>query len=102
MEDDLAYLVNPQEDDRLVNPMECFWRDYQPWLEERGYILRPRYSPDWVPSWKGTKKPFYHFEDGHYKPVCLYYPLTSFNPGAQIDESGHGSWTPHASRRVRW
>ncbi|KAJ7179691.1 kinase-like domain-containing protein [Mycena filopes] len=31
---------------------EYFWRDYRPWLLERGYRLRPRYQPGWVPSWK--------------------------------------------------
>ena len=29
---------------------ELFWRDHQPWLEEKGYMLRPRYKPDWVAS----------------------------------------------------
>ncbi|KAJ7162129.1 hypothetical protein C8R46DRAFT_1000083 [Mycena filopes] len=31
---------------------EIYWRDHQPWLKECGYILRPRYQPDWVPSWR--------------------------------------------------
>lgn len=30
---------------------ECFWRDHQKWLAASGYMLRPRYMPDWVPSW---------------------------------------------------
>ena len=29
---------------------EYFWRDHQPWLQTQGYMLRPRYHPDWVPS----------------------------------------------------
>ncbi|KAJ7162135.1 hypothetical protein C8R46DRAFT_1000094 [Mycena filopes] len=33
-------------------PGEAYWRDHQPWLKECGYILRPRYQPDWIPSWK--------------------------------------------------
>ncbi|KAI0073860.1 hypothetical protein K474DRAFT_1666066 [Panus rudis PR-1116 ss-1] len=32
---------------------EKFWADHQPWLAERGYMLRPRYRPDWSPSWIG-------------------------------------------------
>lgn len=32
-----------------------FWVDYQPFLLSRGYKLRPRYQPDWVPSW-GTQR----------------------------------------------
>ncbi|KAI0358593.1 hypothetical protein OH77DRAFT_1449137 [Trametes cingulata] len=43
---------------------ERFWRDHQKWLEERGYLLRPRYRPDWVPSWKGTKRDPEDCEDG--------------------------------------
>ncbi len=31
---------------------EIFWRDTYHFLCERGYKLRPRYHPDWVPSWK--------------------------------------------------
>ncbi|KAJ7112944.1 kinase-like domain-containing protein [Mycena epipterygia] len=30
---------------------EQFWVDSQPFLLARGYQLRPRYHPDWVPSW---------------------------------------------------
>uniref|UniRef100_A0A8H7XMQ5 Protein kinase domain-containing protein n=1 Tax=Psilocybe cubensis TaxID=181762 RepID=A0A8H7XMQ5_PSICU len=30
---------------------ETFWRDLQPWLFSRGYQLRARYQPDWIPSW---------------------------------------------------
>ncbi|KAH7889023.1 hypothetical protein F5I97DRAFT_1935400 [Phlebopus sp. FC_14] len=34
------------------------------WLRDRGYLLRPRYAPDWVPSWRGTKKNRFLCEDG--------------------------------------
>ncbi|KAI0744029.1 hypothetical protein C8Q80DRAFT_1107223 [Daedaleopsis nitida] len=43
---------------------EIFWRDRYDWLEQRGYTLRVRYKPDWVPSWKGTKKMNLEVEDG--------------------------------------
>ncbi|KAK7692255.1 hypothetical protein QCA50_003880 [Cerrena zonata] len=43
---------------------EVWWRDHQVWLAERGYMLRPRYRPSWVPSWKDTGKRWVHFEDG--------------------------------------
>ncbi|KIJ43470.1 hypothetical protein M422DRAFT_120812, partial [Sphaerobolus stellatus SS14] len=33
---------------------EEFWRDRQQFLQQRGYLLRPRFRPDWKPSWKGT------------------------------------------------
>ncbi|KAI0786628.1 hypothetical protein C8Q75DRAFT_808159 [Abortiporus biennis] len=31
---------------------EKFWRDLQPYLATKGYMLRPRYMPNWTPSWK--------------------------------------------------
>ncbi|KAK7692287.1 hypothetical protein QCA50_003912 [Cerrena zonata] len=43
---------------------EVWWRDHQVWLAERGYMLRPRYRPGWVPSWKDTGKRWQQFEDG--------------------------------------
>lgn len=27
------------------------WVGYQPYLLSKGYQLRPRYRPDWIPSW---------------------------------------------------
>ncbi|CAE6453751.1 unnamed protein product [Rhizoctonia solani] len=30
------------------------WVSFQPYLLSKGYNLRPRYQPDWVPSWKDT------------------------------------------------
>lgn len=36
---------------------EVFWRDHQKWLQDRGYMLRPRYMPDWTPSWTGKNIP---------------------------------------------
>ncbi|KIJ69909.1 hypothetical protein HYDPIDRAFT_171871 [Hydnomerulius pinastri MD-312] len=32
---------------------ELFWRDRYTFFLNRGYKLRPRYHPDWVPSWEG-------------------------------------------------
>ena len=43
---------------------EFFWRDHYKFLEEKGYRLRPRYSPDWKPSWFQTKKRRLDSEDG--------------------------------------
>ncbi|KAJ7480032.1 kinase-like domain-containing protein [Mycena galericulata] len=33
-------------------PHELFWIDHQQFLLSRGYLLRPRYRPGWVPGWK--------------------------------------------------
>jgi hypothetical protein len=42
---------------------EVYWRDLQPWLAKSGYMLRPRYRPDWAPSWKGTTRNWRDLED---------------------------------------
>ncbi|OJT09376.1 hypothetical protein TRAPUB_14158 [Trametes pubescens] len=34
---------------------EIYWRDHQVFLEAHGYMLRPRYRPDWTPSWRGKR-----------------------------------------------
>ncbi|KIM88362.1 hypothetical protein PILCRDRAFT_255096 [Piloderma croceum F 1598] len=37
---------------------EHFWVDQQPFLLSRGYRLRPRYDPAWIPSWtRPSEKP---------------------------------------------
>ena len=41
-----------------------YWRNNYEWLRDRGYQLRPRYSPDWIPSWMGTTKYHRSCEDG--------------------------------------
>ncbi|KAI0745169.1 hypothetical protein C8Q76DRAFT_638697 [Earliella scabrosa] len=43
---------------------EEFWRDRYDWFKQRGYTLRARYKPDWVPSWKGVNGIPLMFEDG--------------------------------------
>ncbi|KAJ6538812.1 hypothetical protein DFH09DRAFT_1176301 [Mycena vulgaris] len=52
------------EADYELSEAEKFWRDHQVWLKDCGYMLRPRYRPGWVPSWKGTKKDKLDLEDG--------------------------------------
>ncbi|PPR07258.1 hypothetical protein CVT24_010050 [Panaeolus cyanescens] len=32
-------------------PTELYWITREPWLRSRGYKLRPRFTPGWVPSW---------------------------------------------------
>ena len=44
---------------------EIFWRDNFTWFKEQGYQLRLRFTPDWIPSWKGTSKFRLQCEDGH-------------------------------------
>ncbi|KAH9937750.1 hypothetical protein B0H21DRAFT_758148 [Amylocystis lapponica] len=53
-----------QRFDGDLAPYEHFWRDNQQWLEAHGYMLPSRYKPDWVPSWQGTRTPFFECDDG--------------------------------------
>ncbi|KAH9476241.1 hypothetical protein JR316_0011812 [Psilocybe cubensis] len=49
-----------------LEPREVFWRDNQPWLLSCGYQLRPRFQPDWIPSWitnPNSKKSLLDTED---------------------------------------
>ncbi|KAJ7487215.1 kinase-like domain-containing protein [Mycena galericulata] len=48
----------------LLEKHEQFWVDRQPFLLAQGYQLRPRYRPDWVPSWTVKEKLTGQYEDG--------------------------------------
>ena len=50
---------------------EIWWRDHQVWLQERGYMLRPRYRPDWVPSWSTGNRMYFQYEDGQRLGVSI-------------------------------
>ncbi|KAJ3500021.1 hypothetical protein NMY22_g19401 [Coprinellus aureogranulatus] len=64
----LRPFTNPEEDvpDWRQRPYEEIWVTLYPFLLSRGYTLRPRYHPEWVPSWMGDPDPFAAFlsEDG--------------------------------------
>ncbi|KAN0091510.1 Protein kinase-like domain containing protein [Tylopilus felleus] len=47
-----------------LDPREVWWRDRYTQLSNRGYLLRPRYSPEWVPSWKSSNSDGTDSEDG--------------------------------------
>ncbi|TFK53485.1 hypothetical protein OE88DRAFT_1626029 [Heliocybe sulcata] len=51
-------------DPGALSKAEITWRGRQKWLEQHGYMLRPRYHQSWRPSWKDSKKSFYDCEDG--------------------------------------
>jgi hypothetical protein len=53
---------------------ELFWRDHSVWLREQGYILRPRFQVDWVPSWRGKDKLWWECEDGLILRVSALFP----------------------------
>jgi hypothetical protein len=52
--------------DRRLLPYEEIWVTLYPFLLSRGYKLRPRYHPGWIPSWTGDPDNFaaFYSEDG--------------------------------------
>ena len=65
----------------ILNREEVVWRDLQPWLEERGYMLRPRYRVGWVPKWKGTKILSLDHEDAHRIAVRSFHASSRVQNG---------------------
>ncbi|KAF7306339.1 Protein kinase domain-containing protein [Mycena indigotica] len=61
----------------LTEP-EIWWIKYQPFLASRGYQLRQRFQPGWVPSWT---KPDSNFDplEGNYSDFEDYHPLLRAN-----------------------
>ncbi|KZV68674.1 hypothetical protein PENSPDRAFT_652984 [Peniophora sp. CONT] len=60
-----------ETDDELfakLFPVEVAWRDRQVFLQSRGYMLRPRLRPDWVPSWRTTNVSVFDAEDSFALP----------------------------------
>lgn len=52
-----------------LSPGEMVWRSRQKMLERHGYLLRPRFRPEWVPSWLNTSKRPLLCEDSLFNPV---------------------------------
>jgi len=63
-----AFLIMPPTSGALYE-YEVRWRDHYNFLKEKGYTLRSRYSPDWVPSWTNSNKVPINCEDGVPSPV---------------------------------
>ncbi|KAJ7028523.1 kinase-like domain-containing protein [Mycena alexandri] len=51
-ERDQARPSTPPEASGILDSREIFWRNLQPWLQQSGYTLRPRFRRGWIPSWK--------------------------------------------------
>ncbi|KJA23536.1 hypothetical protein HYPSUDRAFT_1080330 [Hypholoma sublateritium FD-334 SS-4] len=59
--------MDPLDDLTLV---EKYWSERQPWLKLKGYELRARYQPDWIPSWiTYPTKYLWDNEDWHAIPL---------------------------------
>lgn len=55
-----------------LSDYEARWRDRYHFLHSKGYTLRPRYHPEWVPSWLGSDILCYGAEDSITLPVRLF------------------------------
>ncbi|KAA1478175.1 hypothetical protein DENSPDRAFT_787723 [Dentipellis sp. KUC8613] len=69
----------------FLTSAEKWWRDRQPMLEARGYMLRSRYRPGWTPSW--LKFGIYRsgFEDSVRKVLGVYaIDATRISDGAPV------------------
>jgi hypothetical protein len=64
--------------DGTLADYELFWRDHYTWLKESGYLLRPRYSPDWSAPWKDTDEDPSDFEDSVLPPVRAFVITGAF------------------------
>jgi hypothetical protein len=51
----MAELVSGEKPSPFRYENEEFWVSMQPFLHAQGYQLRPRYHPNWIPSWTGRK-----------------------------------------------
>ncbi|RDB27576.1 hypothetical protein Hypma_003904 [Hypsizygus marmoreus] len=56
---------------------ELFWVALQPFLLSRGYNLRPRYHPDWIPSWRNYRGPRFN--------ICAYEDALTITNGNLLD-----------------
>jgi serine/threonine protein kinase len=64
---------------------EVWWKEQYTWLLERGYQLRPRYDPAWVPSWKGKPSgSALSCEDGQSAPEPQILDATRLSDGATV------------------
>ncbi|EIN06941.1 hypothetical protein PUNSTDRAFT_121223 [Punctularia strigosozonata HHB-11173 SS5] len=61
-----------------------FWRDHYDWLKEKGYELRSRFSPNWVPSWWGTNEYWKSKEDAQMSPRTYLADATRLSDGAHV------------------
>ncbi|PPQ83369.1 hypothetical protein CVT24_001923 [Panaeolus cyanescens] len=67
---------------------ELYWVEREPWLKSHGYKLRPRYSPDWVPSWKADPTKYDNCvfqEDAHVASrISVGLDATRISDGLQV------------------
>ena len=93
--DDTAEQSNVKEewDSAALKPHEIFWKNKQKWLEEKGYRLRPRYAPEWVPSWQSSGKDPKLCEDGLASIVSITCPRLLHELISEVEREFNGRHT---------
>lgn len=89
------------DDTFALRAWEYQWTHIQPWLESKGYMIRPRFRPGWIPSWTSTsntrkvRRPYGRCEDavvhsvGRFIPiVCCMSLLTANTGGLRVQSHG--------------
>lgn len=78
-------------------PYEEDWKARRPFLESKGYELRPRYTEDWWPSWIGTDINPFFCEDSIDSSVRLSYsPIPIFHLYFPPHPEGPSRFSPQA------
>ncbi|KAF8597236.1 hypothetical protein BDV93DRAFT_453297 [Ceratobasidium sp. AG-I] len=85
--------MNPLLDQNTASPSfapeqrseaESRWVSFQPYLLSQGYLLRPRYRPDWIPSWIATKSHPADCEDSRDSMVSRVLDATRVHDQRQV------------------
>ncbi|KAG1746005.1 kinase-like domain-containing protein [Suillus paluster] len=63
---------------------EVWWCQQYQWLKDEGYLLRPRYAPEWVPSWEGSQRHPFACEDGHTSCFSRIIDATRMSDGLYV------------------
>jgi len=67
-----------------LHKSEEWWREQYFDLNHHGYDLRPRYHPDWKPSWRRSGKDFFSVEDGQPSILRAAMDATRRRDGKQV------------------
>ena len=111
LSDDLPELSLPSEVLRARRGRtEQSWTEKQYFLEKKGYLLRPRYRPDWVPSWQETRGAVHTAEDALMLPVMRWFlPRSCCSSPISVSTCMHRRhsrlrWQTcsHKARAYRW
>jgi hypothetical protein len=71
----------------VLENYERYWADLQPFLLQYDYQLRPRYRPEWKPSWfqPGNRARWFNCEDSIRMPVSMIVWSVVYLPVAIAD-----------------